>query len=75
MEEILTGTVDDGFNPRAREGRDRAITKPFSKLSCFNPRAREGRDLSPDLHRGQFSRFNPRAREGRDFIYISPQST
>ena len=34
------------FNPRAREGRDCALSGVGSARSCFNPRAREGRDLS-----------------------------
>ena len=32
------------FNPRAREGRDRAIDHVNSPIRRFNPRAREGRD-------------------------------
>ena len=34
-----------GFNPRAREGRDRFHPARPSPRSGFNPRAREGRDL------------------------------
>lgn len=33
-----------GFNPRAREGRDRGLEKKFSSSHSFNPRARVGRD-------------------------------
>ena len=33
-----------GFNPRAREGRDRRCTVLPRYSQCFNPRAREGRD-------------------------------
>ena len=33
-----------GFNPRAREGRDREGGTPAGAGNCFNPRAREGRD-------------------------------
>ena len=32
------------FNPRAREGRDRAIDQRDIHRESFNPRAREGRD-------------------------------
>ncbi len=32
------------FNPRAREGRDKAFTLRFTVCPSFNPRAREGRD-------------------------------
>ena len=35
------------FNPRAREGRDRACTHRAILEQCFNPRAREGRDVYP----------------------------
>ena len=56
-----------GFNPRAREGRDRLSRSRFESRSRFNPRAREGRDAAA---RGVLQlpevRFNPRAREGRD---------
>ncbi len=37
------------FNPRAREGRDLALSAALARTQCFNPRAREGRDLSLDL--------------------------
>ena len=56
----------DGFNPRARDGRDRNSLSIAAFLDCFNPRARDGRDIfeSMELHLG--CRFNPRARDGRD---------
>jgi len=42
-----------GFNPRAREGRDVALSPISPDNVCFNPRAREGRDMlmgiAPDL--------------------------
>jgi len=58
-----------GFNPRAREGRDRKRLRELlmSKLS-FNPRAREGRDQARAIHSLPLSSFNPRAREGRDLV-------
>ena len=34
-----------GFNPRAREGRDGSVRNMRQEKSGFNPRAREGRDL------------------------------
>jgi len=35
----------EGFNPRARVGRDRRKTlTPIDMISGFNPRARVGRD-------------------------------
>ncbi len=36
-----------GFNPRAREGRDRSAICLACGCSGFNPRAREGRDTAP----------------------------
>ena len=33
-----------GFNPRARTGRDQGAPKIASQTACFNPRARTGRD-------------------------------
>ena len=33
-----------GFNPRAREGRDRPVLPSPPRRGCFNPRAREGRN-------------------------------
>ena len=35
-----------GFNPRAREGRDRDPGIADNHILCFNPRAREGRDCA-----------------------------
>ena len=58
-----------GFNPRAREGRDRSVLTHFShQFACFNPRAREGRDCMERFRRKKNARFNPRAREGRDIV-------
>ena len=34
----------NGFNPRARAGRDLSIARDFSGIESFNPRARAGRD-------------------------------
>ena len=36
----------EGFNPRAREGRDGLAATGTVVFTSFNPRAREGRDLS-----------------------------
>ena len=55
-----------GFNPRAREGRDRNAFFILSEARCFNPRAREGRDPSKNFTCSGDLCFNPRAREGRD---------
>ncbi len=42
----------DGFNPRARTGRDYTGPAPVSFESSFNPRARTGRDIiSPSTER------------------------
>ena len=35
-----------GFNPRAREGRDKRVRRSWCRSSSFNPRAREGRDTA-----------------------------
>ena len=37
-------TLYDGFNPRARAGRDYGIDHRHNLTTCFNPRARAGRD-------------------------------
>ena len=34
----------DSFNPRARVGRDPAMSQVLKVVQCFNPRARVGRD-------------------------------
>ena len=58
-----------GFNPRAREGRDKHL-QPISLChKCFNPRAREGRDPCWKATAPGYGGFNPRAREGRDVEY------
>ena len=41
-------TKFDGFNPRAREGRDSLTITPILLFRSFNPRAREGRDIPDD---------------------------
>ena len=56
----------DGFNPRAREGRDSLKKAEGACRVRFNPRAREGRDRGALIRRCRGHRFNPRAREGRD---------
>jgi len=43
--EELADSIQGGFNPRARVGRDGIITIAFYSSYCFNPRARVGRDL------------------------------
>jgi len=41
-------TINAGFNPRARAGRDFQLSPSAMALICFNPRARAGRD--PIIH-------------------------
>ncbi len=62
------GDVDgNGFNPRARVGRDTAVAVVLVVVVCFNPRARVGRDLELRKRHVEDKRgFNPRARVGRD---------
>ena len=60
-----------GFNPRAREGRDRAGKHGRVVVGGFNPRAREGRDLPEFVMPTVWHCFNPRAREGRDTAEIT----
>ena len=54
------------FNPRSREGNDKAFAIFGCTDWCFNPRSREGNDscfyVVWELHTG----FNPRSREGND---------
>ena len=59
-------TTKESFNPRARGGRDPAISRLASCIHRFNPRARGGRDLHWILQLTALSSFNPRARGGRD---------
>ena len=56
----------DGFNPRARGGRDPQSGNDWSIASGFNPRARGGRDVIARWHATPQASFNPRARGGRD---------
>ena len=60
--------IRQGFNPRARMGRDLPQGICTSRSECFNPRARMGRDSSDQLSCPHTHRFNPRARMGRDEV-------
>ena len=56
-----------GFNPRARTGRDVLSAQRLEIQGSFNPRARTGRDATnAKLCRDFKVSFNPRARTGRD---------
>ena len=57
---------DGRFNPRARTGRDRAVSWHCVPRHRFNPRARTGRDAYCLQRRAGWTGFNPRARTGRD---------
>ena len=39
--------IMNGFNPRARAGRDKLARHCEGDNTCFNPRARAGRDVVP----------------------------
>ncbi len=54
------------FNPRTREGCDKATRLMFTSLKNFNPRTREGCDTYSWDGIGSYSDFNPRTREGCD---------
>ena len=54
------------FNPRLREGGDKAIIDFDGESIIFNPRLREGGDKSLSHHQAFFLVFNPRLREGGD---------
>ena len=41
----VRGRGQRGFNPRAREGRDKCHHITLHHPQSFNPRAREGRDV------------------------------
>ena len=45
----------DGFNPRAREGRDGQRLIQTTQHSGFNPRAREGRDFNVGAYLGPWT--------------------
>ena len=57
---------DDGFNSRARKGRDYALAMSSSPVPSFNSRARKGRDARRARRRSRRGCFNSRARKGRD---------
>ena len=45
---------EQGFNPRAREGRDSRHPLHLTEAGRFNPRAREGRDAIDITKRGNW---------------------
>ena len=55
------GTTIGGFNPRAREGATRVVTRYRQGLFSFNPRAREGAtdDLLVDRLKAEVSIHAP----------------
>ena len=55
-----------GFNPRLREGGDKANERTDRLAESFNPRLREGGDVWSQATLDQHLRFNPRLREGGD---------
>ncbi len=63
---LLKFLFNQGFNPRARMGRDGAICGLAGVQSSFNPRARMGRDKEKRKKLAKVLGFNPRARMGRD---------
>ena len=63
---IVADYPADGFNSRAREGRDISYHGQVVMSRGFNSRAREGRDANTRVSAAWFGRFNSRAREGRD---------
>ena len=58
----------EGFNSRARKGRDKEATELFYFLESFNSRARKGRDKNEINIALTFEGFNSRARKGRDIV-------
>jgi len=61
----------EGFNPRARTGRDIIFKLCRPNSWCFNPRARTGRDNFVFVGNCAKIGFNPRARTGRDnFVFV-----
>ncbi len=61
-----TKTSGQGFNSRARKGRDKRRENSFARTSSFNSRARKGRDGNGHAINHFVSSFNSRARKGRD---------
>ena len=61
-----------GFNPRAREGRDRKRLRELlmSKLS-FNPRAREGRDAYDNSTVKAYDKFQSTRPRGARLAHVS----
>ena len=58
---------NEGFNPRARRGRDLLRLWAVMRITGrFNPRARRGRDSIRGTRVIRPMCFNPRARRGRD---------
>ena len=58
--------VSQNFNPRSREGSDRAGPLIYVAVRDFNPRSREGSDLRIEVPGYHINDFNPRSREGSD---------
>ena len=60
------------FNPRSREGSDRALCRLLTGSPNFNPRSREGSDQSCSEKSQIWKNFNPRSREGSDRPFPRP---
>ena len=61
-----TGSRGGNFNPRTREGCDRAAAVEEGQGRNFNPRTREGCDAFKRRPKSSKQNFNPRTREGCD---------
>ena len=59
----------EGFNPRARDGRESARLLAVLDTSRFNPRARDGRERRQATYFPFVQCFNPRARDGREIAH------
>jgi len=57
-----------GFNPRARDERERVAVRLLAMAACFNPRARDERECQRSRYLKCVHCFNPRARDERELI-------
>ena len=64
--------TEDGFNSRAREGRDKAVADGFGAGAMFQFTRPRGARLKGFADCVRQARFNSRAREGRDASAVRP---
>ena len=61
----------NGFNPRARAGRDLNINHGGNRETVSIHAPARGATFSPLRYRNNIASFNPRARAGRDLQHVN----